>query len=141
MKWIKKWKVKSSSGDGYYVVAVDKDGNYGCSCPVWKFRRKECHHIIKVKQSGSKEIVVADRPEAIPARVTKPIFRDGKILYPLVPIEPFDIHMEATIVSFMLKYGWSMTEIKERRHLPNSWTKKAVLDYIEKNGMKEYKKI
>jgi len=25
--------------------------------------------------------------------------------------------------------------------LPNSWTKKAVLDYIEKYGMKEYKKI
>jgi len=49
--------------------------------------------------------------------------------------------MEATIVLFMLRYGWSMTEIKERRHLPNSWTKKAVLDYIEKYGMKEYKKI
>jgi hypothetical protein len=141
MKWIKKWKVKSSSGNGYYVVAVDKDGNYGCGCPVWKFGRKECHHIIKVKQSGSEEIVVTSRPEAIPARVTKPIFKDGKILYPLVPIEPFDTHMEATIVAFMLKYGWSMTEIKKRRHLPNSWTKKAILDYIEKYGMKEYKEI
>ena len=141
MKWIKKWKVKSSSRNGYYVVAIDKDGNYGCSCPVWKFRRKECHHIIKVKQSRSEEIVVTGRPEAISAKVTKPIFKDGKILYPLVPIEPFDTHMEATIVSFMLKHGWSITEIKERRHLPNSWTKRAVLDYIEKYGMKEYKKI
>ena len=138
MKQIKKWKVKSSSGNGYYVVAIDEDGNYDCSCPVWKFKRKECHHIIKVKQSGSEKIKIIDRPEAIPAKVTKPIFKDGKILYPLVPIEPFDIHTEATIVSFMLKYGWSITEIKERRHLPNSWTKRAVLDYIEKYGMKEY---
>ncbi|MBA7535876.1 hypothetical protein ES705_28135 [subsurface metagenome] len=141
MKWIKKWKVQSSSGNGNYIVSIDENGHYGCSCPAWKFRRQECHHIVKVKNSGSKEIKVFHKPEAIPANVTKPIFKDGKILYPLVPIYPSDIHMEATIVSFMLKYGWSMSEIKERRHLPNSWTKIAILDYIDKYGMKEYKKF
>lgn len=138
MKWIKKWKVQSSSGNGNYIVSIDENGHYGCSCPAWKFRRQECHHIVKVKNSGSKEIKVLEKPEAIPTNVTKPIFKDGKILYPLVPIYPSDIHMEATIVSFMLKYGWSMSEIKERRHLPNSWTKIAILDYIDKYGMKEY---
>ena len=141
MKWIKKWKVQSSSGNGNYIVSIDENGHYGCSCPAWKFRRQECHHIVKVKRSGSKEIKVFHKLEAIPANVTKPIFKDGKILYPLVPIYPSDIHMEATIVSFMLKYGWSMSEIKERRHLPNSWTKIAILDYIDKYGMKEYKKF
>jgi len=141
MKWIKKWKVQSSSGNGEYTVAIDVNGNYGCSCPVWRFRRQECHHIVKVKQSRAEEIKIMGRPEAIPANVKKPIFKDGKILYPLVPLYPSDTHMEATIVAFMLRHGWSMSEIKERRHLPNSWTKKAVLDYIDKYGMKEYKRV
>ncbi len=138
MKWIKKWKVQSSSGDGNYIVAIDENSNYGCSCPVWKFRRQECHHIVKIKQSGSKEIKVLDKPEAILANVTKPIFKDGKILYPLVPLYPSDIHMEVTIDVFLIKYGYSFTEVKEKRHLPNSWTKKAVFDYVDKYGMKEY---
>lgn len=48
-KWIKKWKVNSSSSDRIYTVAIDKNGNYGCSCPAWKFRRQECKHIKSVK--------------------------------------------------------------------------------------------
>ena len=48
-KWIKRFKVQSSSGNGDYIVAIDKEGNYGCSCPVWKFRRQECHHIKQIK--------------------------------------------------------------------------------------------
>jgi len=139
MKWIKKWKVQSSSGNGNYIVSIDVNGNYGCSCPVWKFRRQECHHIVKVKNSGSKEIKVLDKPEAIPANVTKPIFKDGKILYPLVPIG--DTHMEATIDVFLMNYGYSFSEVKDKRNLPNSWTKKAVLNYISRYGMKDYKEV
>ena len=48
-KWIKSWNVPSSMGSSYYVVSIDRDGNYGCSCPVWKFRREECKHIKQVK--------------------------------------------------------------------------------------------
>ena len=140
-KWIKRFKVQSSSGNGDYIVAIDREGNYGCSCPVWKFRRQECHHIKQVKLFGEKELKVNKKPIAIPAKVTKPIFKNGTILYPLVPIYPSDIHMEATIDVFMMKYGYSFSEVKERRHLPNSWTKKAVLNYIDKYGMKEYKRV
>ncbi len=47
-KWIKRWTVASESGPGVYIVALDKDGTYGCSCPVWKFHRKQCKHIQEV---------------------------------------------------------------------------------------------
>jgi len=49
-KWVKRWQVPSSSDSGVWTVAVDADGNYGCSCPVWRFRRQECHHIKMVKE-------------------------------------------------------------------------------------------
>jgi hypothetical protein len=49
MKWIKRWEVPSSRSTAHWIVAIDADGNYGCSCPVWKFKREECKHIIKIK--------------------------------------------------------------------------------------------
>lgn len=55
-RWVKRWEVPSSSGNGTYTVAVDKDDNYGCSCPAWKFRRQECHHIKQVKLGSGKII-------------------------------------------------------------------------------------
>lgn len=55
-KWIQKWEVPKSSGDGNWIVAIDKDGNYGCSCPIWKFKRQECHHILEIKQNGGQPI-------------------------------------------------------------------------------------
>jgi len=138
-KWIKRFKVKSSSGNGYYIVAIDKEGNYGCSCPVWKFRRQECHHIRQIKLLGGSEAKTIKRPEYVLAKVLEPKLKDGKILCPLIPIG--DTHMEATIDAFLIKYGYSFSEVKEIRHLPNSWTKKAILDYIERYGMKKYKKV
>lgn len=47
-EWARRWKVPSSDkgdGDGNWTVAQDIEGNWGCSCPVWKFHRKECKHI------------------------------------------------------------------------------------------------
>lgn len=55
-RWVKRWEVPKSSGDGNWIVAIDKDGNYGCSCPVWKFKRQECHHILEIKQNGGQEV-------------------------------------------------------------------------------------
>lgn len=34
-KWVKRWVVPSSSGEGEYIVGQDAEGNYGCSCPGW----------------------------------------------------------------------------------------------------------
>jgi len=138
-KWIKRFKVKSSSGNGYYIVAIGKEGNYGCSCPVWKFRRQECHHIKQIKLLGGSKAETIKKPEYVLAKVLEPELKDGKILCPLIPIG--DTHMEATIDVFLMKYGYSFSEVKEIRHLPDSWTKKAILDYIEKYGMKKYNEV
>lgn len=49
MIWVKKWEVKGSDGKTY-VVSVDKNGEFGCSCPVWRFKRRECKHIQSIKK-------------------------------------------------------------------------------------------
>ena len=135
-KWIKRFKVQSSSGNGDYIVGIDKEGNYGCSCPVWKFRRQECHHIKQIKLLGGSEVETISKPEYVLAKVFEPKLKEGKILCPLIPIG--DTHMEATIDVFLMKYGYSFSEIRELRHIPNQWTKLVVLNYIEKYGMKKY---
>lgn len=45
MKWVKKWFVEN----GKYTVSLSDKNEYGCSCPVWKFRRIECKHIRNVR--------------------------------------------------------------------------------------------
>jgi hypothetical protein len=45
MKWIDKWEVPSSSSNRTYVVSVSDNGEWGCSCPSWKFHRRICKHI------------------------------------------------------------------------------------------------
>jgi len=37
-----------------YIVSETTTGDWECSCPVWKFRRKECKHIKKVKANPEK---------------------------------------------------------------------------------------
>lgn len=37
-----------------YIVSETEDGRWECSCPAWKFRRMECHHIRKAKANPEK---------------------------------------------------------------------------------------
>lgn len=57
-KWRERWAVDSDGLDNEYTVALDAHGNYGCSCPAWKFQRKkmqarnpdwQCKHIDAVQ--------------------------------------------------------------------------------------------
>lgn len=51
MQWIQKFKVYSRSGHTY-VVSIDNNGNWGCSCPAWTrgpHAREDCKHIIGVR--------------------------------------------------------------------------------------------
>ena len=48
--WVKRWEVEGRSGKTW-IVAKDKNGNYGCSCPAWIYRRKQCHHIDQVMEN------------------------------------------------------------------------------------------
>jgi len=49
-KWVKKWQVRGRSG-AIWIVAQDVNGNFGCSCPRWKFHREQCHHIDEIIES------------------------------------------------------------------------------------------
>lgn len=48
--WIEKHEVQGKHGT--YVVSKSDTGEWGCSCPVWKFHREECKHIKFVKSGG-----------------------------------------------------------------------------------------
>jgi hypothetical protein len=51
MNWIEKWNVPSSSSNRTYVVSVADNGEWGCSCPSWKFHRRICKHIQHITES------------------------------------------------------------------------------------------
>lgn len=138
-RWVKRWEVPKSSGDGDWIVAIDKNGDYGCSCPVWKFKRQECHHIKLVKMGGGDIIEKVNRPEYVLAAVNKPILNEKKnqLLCPLVAI-PDAMMMEATICFYLLRNGYSMGEVRELRHIPREWSGQAIMAHIERHGEAEY---
>lgn len=141
-KWIKKWKVPKSSNDGFWVVSQAEDSTWGCSCPVWKFKRHECHHIKLVQNGGGIENDNNGfkKPDYILAKVNKPIYqeKENRLLIPLIGL-PDGHLMEATIIYYMMKYGYSFGECKQiRGHIPHSWTAKAVFHHIETHGEAEY---
>lgn len=47
-RYVKQWNVEGSTGNAY-VVSLNKNGGYECSCPRWIYARKECSHIRLVK--------------------------------------------------------------------------------------------
>jgi len=48
--------------------------------------------------------------------------------------------MEATICFYMLKYGYSMGEIREIHNIPHEWTAKVIISHVERHGEAEYTK-
>ena len=64
MKWIERIPVDSFTSDVTYIVGISDKGEYGCSCPVWKFRQQECKHVILVKSERQASIVAAKRQGA-----------------------------------------------------------------------------
>lgn len=52
-KWIAKWVVPGSKRGSEWVVAINNYGEFGCSCPVWKFKRQECKHILRIRMQGT----------------------------------------------------------------------------------------
>lgn len=80
-RWVKRWQVPKSSGEGTWTVAIDREGNYGCSCPIWKFKRQECHHIKLVKMGGGAEVSEAVKPKRMVAISVAP---RGKVTIKMV---------------------------------------------------------
>lgn len=62
MKWVKRWKEPSHSNPSKeYTVAITDQGEWGCDCPVWKFKRKTCKHILAVQ----KRAFIGGPPETV----------------------------------------------------------------------------
>ncbi len=55
-RWIQRWQVKGKSGN--YVIAIDRDGQWGCSCPGWTKNkdRSFCKHIKYIKSQREKGV-------------------------------------------------------------------------------------
>jgi hypothetical protein len=68
--WVKRWEVQGSRKDSSWTVAINEKGEYGCSCPVWKYKRIECKHIIRIK-AQERDGVIEKLPEKIKQSVKK----------------------------------------------------------------------
>jgi len=86
MRWIKKWEVPSESNKNVmYVVALSDKGTFGCSCPVWKFRRQECKHIESIKdtiKSGKGDYgrtIYKKNWIFVPANIKKPCIAERRL--------------------------------------------------------------
>ena len=148
-KWLRKWKVSGSDGKDW-IVSQDKEGNFGCSCPVWRYKRQECKHIQEIKtelkymkergKTGNMEEHTINKPKYILAMVGKPTFKPetNELYIPLVKIG--DLHMEATICHNLLKHGYTMDEVRQLRNISaDHLNAQKIRKYIEAFGEAEYK--
>jgi hypothetical protein len=146
-KWIRKWDAPSFTNlEKTYTVSVADDGvTWGCACWPWRKTRQDCKHIHDVKNNPRMEPkmdIDPILPSVIPSKeVNKPIYdkTENFIFVPLIPLEPYDVHMEATICYFLLEHGFTMPKIRTIRSLRTTWTKKSIVDHVKTNGLKEYK--
>lgn len=138
-KWKTRWKVPSESDpDKEYTVAQDAEGEYGCSCPVWKFKRRECKHIQAVKDGEHSP--AGETPKAEPeivfavVREVTPETCDGaiRLLTPLIKIG--DVHFQATVIYDLLANGVKWTTCKWYYKLAKANPKKDIVAYVEERG-------
>lgn len=122
-----------------WVVSQAADGEWGCSCPVWKYRRKACKHIEEVRATANLR-TEKRRAEYRLAMIRKPVYleEDNVLLIPLVRL-PDTVMMEATIIYNMLLHGFSWSEIRSiRHHVPRQWSAQRVIDHVQMYGEAEY---
>ena len=71
-KWLQLYEVESESRPVSYVVGIDAQNNFGCSCPAWIYHspRKDCKHIKYVKYELAREfqmrVISSDEIESKP---------------------------------------------------------------------------
>lgn len=138
MKWMRSWIVLGSKSGTSWKVSVADDDSWGCSCPVWKFRRQECHHIRQVKDDLASPHFTNGKalPEILPGRVSAVKIIDGKCLYPLIPFNDYTSDILATIVYDLLGLGYPMSRIRKRFNsvIPSSWTVQGVQTHVVLHG-------
>jgi len=123
-KWINTWLIDGSKGKTW-KVSIDKDGNYGCSCPVWKFKRIQCHHIEAVRKGASKlRTAMVGKPEIVDSGNSVLICYDPDTNKLYIPQRLWLTPMEQVIkiAKLMLEHGFTMEEFRERYGLTDDWT-------------------
>ena len=133
-KWIRKWSVPRSTGEGFWTVSEASNGEWGCSCPAWKFKREQCHHIEQVRAGIG--VPIGSAPRTIILANVQQVTLKGKdkALVPLMPIG--DAHFQATIAYDLLLAGIPWSEIKEKWGGRNAM--KTIRAYIEHHGRRTY---
>src|SRR5262249_26041244 len=138
-KWQQSFEVPSTSGGGTYVVSLDKTGNWGCSCPHWRFSRAICKHIRSVQAQVAEtrpqfeRLVPTCRAANVP-EVTKE--RDDLLLIPLLPLN--DEHFLATVVVDLLMHGIPFFEIRQRYHLSSHRRREEYIHLVVGRGRRTY---
>lgn len=135
--------------EGWEVTIVN--GNYHCDCFFSRYY-DDCPHIEAAKKNGgqlllpipsgkSQESSRRDlaKPEYVIAKVRKPAYeyKSHRLFIPLIGI-PDAHNMEATICYYLLKYGYSMAEVRQLRKIPAEWSKKKIIAHIQTFGLAEY---
>ena len=115
-RWVNKWQVESSTGDKSYTVSEADDGTFGCSCPVWKFRRQVCKHIVAIQQQLRPSRRVIDEAY-VPIRQSQAPRTLDRYLEPPTPeAKPCQYCGKPTDGSNICASCWA--DAKKRRALP-----------------------
>lgn len=120
-EYVSKWSVPRSDGLGFWTVSLDDNGEFSCSCPVWKFKREECHHIedIRGECAAANLSTHGNRPPAVyvlyGGRTIAYEPEANRLLIPLIPFGARGEEMEAQIIVALLLHGWTMRDIRSRR--------------------------
>lgn len=137
-KWVRKWKVPKSQGNDFWTVSVDAAGLYGCSCPVWKFRRQECKHIAAVKDGCYNAENNADKGlAASPGNVGEVVVEGNIALYPLVPLgRAFTTDLIATIVYDLITAGVKPEYVKDYkdRMFDRRTSISTIVEHVKQRG-------
>lgn len=138
-KWIQSFEVPSTTRNETYIVSLNAQGGFGCSCPQWKFRRGECKHIQKIKADVRQGPGPAHHsiPTCLPANVPEVRLRDSETL--LVPLLQLgNHHFLATLVVDLLLHGIPFEDIRRRYHLPPHATRAHYIEYVLAHGRQIY---
>ena len=135
MTWIEKYEVPKSKGDGNWIVSKSDTEQWGCSCPVWKFKRQECKHIRAVKD-GTFENKNERIPKILLANVEQVSKEEETILLPLMPFG--DTHFEATLCYDLYAAGAPWWWVRKRYRLARENNKEAITNYVRIHGRKTY---
>ncbi len=137
-KWIKKWSVPGSSGT-VWVVSVDEKGEYACSCPVWKFKRRECKHIdlVKARACGNRD----SYRQAMPGNVGEVMIDGDRVLYPLVPFNKGG-DLRTTIVYDMVRANVSPDQVREyKEQMLGKVSIQQIIEHVRARGRFVYSRF